>query len=92
VILGRLFPKLVQELPEVVQDLTSRVLKVVDLSDDAFALGMVVLEVLHLDDHRREDLCNGVMKLAGKTPLDLALRTPGQLVERRLPLTLTIFF
>jgi hypothetical protein len=32
------------------------------------------------------------MKLAGKTPLDLAFRTPGQLVERRLPLTLTIFF
>jgi hypothetical protein len=92
VVLGRLLSKLVKQLTEVVQHLTSRVLKVVDLPDDAFPLGVVVLEVLHVDDHRREDLGYGVMKLAGKTPFDLALRATGQLVERMGLLTLTVLF
>jgi len=61
VVLGRLLPKLVKQFTEVVQHLTSRVLKVVDLPDDAFPLGVVVLEVLHVDDHGREDLGYGVM-------------------------------
>jgi hypothetical protein len=92
VVLGRLLPKLVEELAEVVQDLASRVLKVVDLPDDALALGVVVFEVLHVDDHGREDLGDRVVKLAGKTPLDLALSATSQLVQRSRLLTLTILF
>src|SRR5215813_540204 len=49
--------------------------------------GLVELEVLHVDDHERQDLGDGVVQFPGKLALDSALGTPCERVcgRARLP-------